>query len=685
MLYIKALMAFITHHPALAYGAIFLISLSESLALVGLIVPGTVIMFGVGAIVATGSLGLKPVLLLAAAGAVAGDGISYWLGHHYQGELKRIWPFSRYPGMLKNGETFFQRHGGKSVLFGRFVGPVRPVIPVVAGMLGMGPLHFSVVNVVSAMGWALVYILPGVFFGTSLAVAGAVSTRLAVLIFLILATSWVSVWLGRKLVLLVGHRGPIWLTALKEWASADTPVHGVVLPVKRLISYLFLRQQGEELFLGFLVLALFAAGWGFLGVLQDVLAKDPLVLADQAVYHFFQSLRTPWADHFLVAATELGDSFVNICISGSVLLVLLLRRRYRTAGYWVLTILGGLVGVQLLKWLVHLPRPVAIYHGASAYGFPSGHTTMSVILYGFLAILIARGLSSTLRWGLFVSVFLISFIIAISRLYLGAHWLSDVLGGFLIGTSWTALLGIAYLKRPGEGVPRRLLGLVAVLVIVIAGGWHVTQRHEKDLAFYTPRQNVQSMPLAKWLADGWRELPAWRIDMEGEWEQPLTIQWAGSPEDLAQYLLTKGWQSPPSLNLKSFLGMFSPDTPIEKLPILPRLHNGQVDRLRLVHRLKGQRWVMRLWSADVKIAGNNTPLFVGTIEVQHRRHLTWLITAAMDTSEYDRPLEALEQDLHDRFAMKLVNRRSNIFQVSREDHRMRWRGRVLLLCEKAKS
>ena len=58
MLYIKALLAFITHHPTLAYGAIFLISLSESLALVGLIVPGTVIMFGVGAIVATGSLGL---------------------------------------------------------------------------------------------------------------------------------------------------------------------------------------------------------------------------------------------------------------------------------------------------------------------------------------------------------------------------------------------------------------------------------------------------------------------------------------------------------------------------------------------------------------------------------------------------------------------------------------------------
>jgi membrane protein DedA with SNARE-associated domain/membrane-associated phospholipid phosphatase len=684
MLYIKALMAFITHHPALAYGAIFLISLSESLAMVGLIVPGTVIMFGVGAIVATGSLGLKPVLLLAAAGAVAGDGISFWLGRHYQEELREIWPFSRHPGMLKNGETFFRRHGGKSVMFGRFVGPVRPVIPVVAGMLDMSPLHFGAVNVLSAMGWAFVYILPGVFFGASLAVTGAVSTRLAVLIFILITAIWAFVWLSRKLIFMVEHRAPLWLAALKDWVAADTHAHGVMLPLKRLFSYLFLRQQGEELFIGFLILMLFVAGWGFLGILQDVLAKDPLVIADQAVYHFFQSLRTPWTDHVLVAVTELGDSFVNICIVGAVLLVLLLKRCYRTAGYWVLTILGGILGVQLLKWTLHLPRPMALYHGASAYGFPSGHTTMSVILYGFLAILIARGLSSTLRWGLFVSVFLISFIIAISRLYLGAHWLSDVLGGFLIGTSWTALLGIAYLKRPGEGVPRRLLGLVAVLVIVIAGGWHVTQRHEKDLAFYTPRQNVQSMPLAKWLADGWRELPAWRIDMEGEWEQPLTIQWAGSPEDLAQYLLTKGWQSPPSLNLKSFLGMFSPDTPIEKLPILPRLHNGRVDRLCVVHRLKGQRWVLRLWPAAVKIAGNNTSLFVGTIEVQHRRHLTWLITAAMDTREYDHSLDALEQELRDRFAMKLVNRRNNVFQVSREDLQVRWRGRVLLLWEKAK-
>ena len=683
MYYINALLAFITHHPDLTYGAIFLISLSESLALVGLIVPGTVIMFGVGAIVATGSLGLKPVLLLAAAGAIAGDGISYWLGHHYQEKLRRTWPFSHYPGMLKNGETFFNRHGGKSILFGRFVGPVRPVIPVVAGMLGMSPLHFGIVNVLSAIGWAFVYILPGVFFGTSLAVAGAVSTRLAVLISILLSAMWAFIWLSRKLVLLVGRRGPIWLAALKDWVAVDTPVHWALLSVKRLISYLFLRQQREELFLGFLVLMLLAAGWGFLGVLQDVLAKDPLVIADQAVYHFFQSLRTPWADQILVAVTELGDSFVNICLFGVVLLVLLLKRCYRTAGFWALTILGGLAGVQLLKWLVHLPRPVALYHGASAYGFPSGHTTMSVILYGFLAILLARSLSSTLRWGIFVAVLLISFNIAFSRLYLGAHWLSDVLGGFFIGTSWIALLGIAYLKGPDEGVPRRLLGLVTVLVIVIAGGWHVAQRHEKDLAFYAPRHNVQSMPLATWLSDGWSKLPAWRIDMGGEREHLLTIQWAGSPDKLAQYLLARGWQQPPSLNLKNFLGMLSPNTPIEELPILPRFHDGRIESVRLDRQTGRQRWVLRLWPTDVKIAGNATLLFVGTINVQNRRSIAGLITMPRDTDEYDRPIDTLEQVLAGRFATKLVNRTSMEIQVNGKHRRLSWQGRVLLAWEKA--
>lgn len=679
MHFIDTFLAVIRQHPGLAYSAVFLVAFSESLALVGLVVPGTVIMFGVGAIVAAGGLELKPVLVLAAAGAITGDGVSYWLGHRYRDTLRSVWPFRRYPEILKKGEAFFNRHGGKSVLFGRFVGPVRPVIPAVAGMLGMDPGRFAAINVLSAIGWAFAYLLPGFFFGNSLALAGTVSSRLAVLIFIVLAATWGFVWLVRRLVILVTRRGPIWFGAVEAWILPQKPVPGTKQPVRRLLFFLFHRPHGEEVFFGTLVLLFIGAVWGFLEVLQSVLARNPLVLADQAVFHFLQSLRTLWVDRFFITITELGDSFVNVCLAVSILVVLLVKRCYRAAGFWTVTVVGGWAGVRLLKWALHLPRPMTLYHGVSAYGFPSGHTTMSVILFGFIAILLMRGMEATWRWGNFVAALLISFIIAVSRLYLGAHWLSDVLGGVFIGTAWTALLGIAYLKSPVERVPRSLVGLVALLVIVIAGGWHAVRQRDRDLAFYAPQREVQSMALNAWLSDGWRRLPPWRVDMVGEREQPLTIQWAGSPDDLQRFLLAMGWEPPVPWSFKNFLGMLSPEADIQTLPVLPRLHNGRIDTLRLVRRNADKRWVLRLWPSYVAIDGYPEPLLIGTIELQQRHRLTWLITAALDTGEYDRPQEELIRLLGEQFAVEVVRRTAAEIGVNHKHERFHWQGRVLLV------
>ena len=623
-----------------------------------------------------------PVLAWAITGAIAGDGLSYWLGRRYKERLKDIWPFSSHPEMLTKGAMFFHRHGGKSVLFGRFVGPVRPVIPLVSGMLGLRPLPFVIVNVLSAIGWALVYILPGLFFGTSLAVAGAVSTRLAIVVFILVAGIWSFVWISHKLLSLFVRKGPVWFAALRKWATSEIPVAKAVLPARRFFSFLIFRQKGEEWLLGFLILAFFAAGWGFLGVLQDVLAKDPLVAADQAVYHFFQSLRTPWADNAFVAITELGDKFVHIFLAATVLGVLLVGKCYRTAGFWGLTMLGGWLGTQLLKRTIHLPRPVAIYHGASAYGFPSGHTTMGVIFYGFLAILLARGLAGTWRWGLFSGVLLVAFVIGISRLYLGAHWLSDVLGGFFIGTSWTALIGIAYLKGPVERVPRRWLGLTGLVMLGLAGGWHVAQRHESDLAFYAPRHEVQRISFAKWQADGWRELPAWRIDMAGEREQPLTIQWAGALDVFTRRLTREGWTRPPSLTVKRFLGMFASETPVEELPVLPRMHDGLTEALWLTHTSGDTCLVLRLWSAGTMIAGDGRPIFIGTVEQEQRRSLAGLITMVSNSGEYNRSLHIMEAALAPGFGVRRVLRRAHEMAARHEEQRLQWTGDVLLVWEK---
>jgi len=85
------------------------------------------------------------------------------------------------------------------------------------------------------------------------------------------------------------------------------------------------------------------------------------------------------------------------------------------------------------------------------------------------------------------------------------------------------------------------------------------------------------------------------------------------------------------MNINRFLGMLAPGTPIEQLPILPLFHDGIVERLRLVRTGQDGRLVLRLWSTDVLIYGNDIPLFVVTIEEQQGRKLAGSITMAKDT------------------------------------------------------
>jgi membrane protein DedA with SNARE-associated domain len=163
---LQAVETWIIAHPAWAGFAVFAISLSESLAVVGLFIPGVLAMSVIGGLVSIGVLKIVPTLLFAILGAIFGDGISYSIGRHFKQTLPNYWPFSRFPKWLGRGKEFFVKHGSKSIIVGRFIGPVRPFIPVVAGIMAMCPRKFFVANVLSAIIWAPVYMLPG--FGISL-------------------------------------------------------------------------------------------------------------------------------------------------------------------------------------------------------------------------------------------------------------------------------------------------------------------------------------------------------------------------------------------------------------------------------------------------------------------------------------------------------------------------------------
>ena len=104
---------------------VFLVAFLESLAMIGLLLPGIMILFGVGTLIGLGLLDLIPIWIAATSGALLGDSMSYLLGHRFGGHLMDFWPFSRYPGLMERGTRFFQVHGAKSVVAGRFIGPLR--------------------------------------------------------------------------------------------------------------------------------------------------------------------------------------------------------------------------------------------------------------------------------------------------------------------------------------------------------------------------------------------------------------------------------------------------------------------------------------------------------------------------------------------------------------------------------
>ena len=139
----------------------------ETLVVVGLLLPGVAILFALGALAGSGLLDIVSVYLWAFLGAALGDAVSYQLGYFYHNRIRRWWPFRKHPDWLANGERFIARHGVMSIALGRFVGPVRPIVPVVAGMLNMPPRRFYVANLVSSVPWAVVYLTPGFLAGAA--------------------------------------------------------------------------------------------------------------------------------------------------------------------------------------------------------------------------------------------------------------------------------------------------------------------------------------------------------------------------------------------------------------------------------------------------------------------------------------------------------------------------------------
>jgi len=616
---LQGFLNFVGHHPTLAIAAAFLVSVGEALPVIGLFSPSTVVLVGIGGLIGLGKASFWPVFIATILGAVIGDATSYWTGRIYKERLVEIWPFSRHHGLLTAGQRHFAVHGGKSVVIGRFIPGIKPVVSGVAGIMGMGAVRFAILNFLSAIAWAAVHLLPGIWTGLALNGLSAISKRLAIVIGVLVIAIVLAMWFAKVAI----GSGLRYLTRLQaaslDWANRRGDRIGYA--IERLAA----PNHADFRLLVTLYMVLIGAITGFAGLLEATVMKNPGVQFGFGFVEFLQSLRTNWGDTAMVGVAMLGDWLVTSLLGIVGCAVLLIHRRFRLAMGLVLALASTMIFVQGMKLLVHPQRAIDLHSGVDAFSFPSGQATMTATLYGTLGLIAVRGAGATLGKAVAGACVTLIMAVAFSCIYLAAPWPSDVAAGLLFGTGATAAFALAF---RGYEVPRRAaIALIAAsaATLAIVGSWHIERGFRQTLSLYA-RPPRPAVALSKpWRDGGWKELPAYRIDLAGETEEPLVLQWRGGAAALQDELMKQGWLMEPVWSLAALNAFARPDTGPANMPVIPKFDDGRFQSLAMIRvgELAGEqgRFVLRAWSQDaIDPNGSNAEIHLGSILFERIDH-----------------------------------------------------------------
>ena len=159
--YVRPIVDFVREHQVWAAPIVFALAFAESLAFISLLVPAWGVLVLIGGLVQAGGLSFWPIWVAGSVGAALGDWLSYWIGLKLERRVQHIWPLSKYPQMIPMGEEFIKNWGALGIFIGRFSGPLRASVPLVAGIFEMPFWRFQIANFVSAFVWAATLLLLG--------------------------------------------------------------------------------------------------------------------------------------------------------------------------------------------------------------------------------------------------------------------------------------------------------------------------------------------------------------------------------------------------------------------------------------------------------------------------------------------------------------------------------------------
>jgi membrane protein DedA with SNARE-associated domain/membrane-associated phospholipid phosphatase len=420
----------------------------ETGAFVGLVAPGEFTVILGGAVASQGDVSLPVILAITWFSAFLGDSMSFLLGAKLgRGFLVRHGArFQITPERLKRVENYFDRHGGKTILIGRFIGLVRALAPFIAGSSRMRYSAFAPYSVLGTGLWATAFILVGYFFGRNLNTVTEIVSR-GVFAFGVAVGVVVAVVLAWRFLRERANRERV--VAEMEKRGALRPLLALGRRVRPQVAFLGRRlTPGGQLGLEFTTLwAALAVALFVLIAFWSVVAGDPgPTPGDDRALDVARDLQTGWLNDLAEGVTELGAGAVTIPLAIVAAIALAVLRRW--AEFWVLVVgftLIVLIGPEIKGW-TDRPRPPDPVISASGTAYPSGHAAQATI-YTWLAITLAfRVVPGITRRSLVIAAGIaLTALIGLSRVYLGVHWLSDVSGGWALGVSCFSAVAIVAL------------------------------------------------------------------------------------------------------------------------------------------------------------------------------------------------------------------------------------------------
>ena len=574
MLGVNSVMTIVIQYPTAGLFAAFLFAFIEALPIIGSLVPGIALMGLVGYWIGANIISFSETLLVCFLGAFIGDYLSFIFGKKYSDTVKNWNYFKNKQKLIIKGQQFLDRYGAFAIIIGRFIGPIRSSVPIIAGLLNMKERLFIIGAIPSALIWTLIYLSPGIIYAS----------------FAMYAPKAFTFRLIRYLILVC------FLSFYYRYQ----------IEISNYLSNK-INQSSEliNLYLSFLI------SWGmFFWIILSVVHQTMFYRLNEPFYFLFQSTQTKLADNFMLGFTYIGE----IYFVGTFVLIwsiyALRSKKYHLIQYLYLNLFITVILTYLVKMAIEIPRPIIGESITTSFSFPSGHTS------------IVASMAATIQWAtsnskvspsrlLHYILFIVVGMTAFSRAYLGMHWVTDVFGAILLVHPIVTFCN--YFIKNKKVIELMELNIILFITLVITG-LLITffPSHKHYLISYqmnTPRIDIHY--------DNWQknQLTTLRFNRTHLSAEPLNIQFVGSKEKLDQLMIENGWKVAPSYTLSTALGLLDSPKYNYISPLLKQLYLNKEPIAAYYKSTNEELFIAKFWESEYYTVKGN--IILGTTTKIH--------------------------------------------------------------------